>query len=76
MQYLLVMLLTTLGGYLGQGAHGVSANEAEKRDTVIIQKLETIETGQKDLERGQHDLDRRLVRIEAMREVEKGGDGG
>lgn len=75
-QYLLVMLLTALGGYFGQGVHGVSASDAQNRDSVIIEKLERIETGQDALEKGQHDLDRRLVRIEAKREAEREGDGG
>ncbi len=68
-QYLLVMLLTAFGGYVGQGAHGVSAAKLEETNKVIIEKLEVIQAGQ-------HDLDRRLVRIEAMREVEKEGDSG
>ncbi len=68
-QYVLVMLLTTAGGYLGQGAHGVSASDAQVRDKVIIEKLETIDDGL-------HDLDRRLIKIEAMREAERGGGDG
>ena len=64
LQYLLVAVLTSFGGYIGQGVHGVSAADAEKRDQVILEKLEIVVEGQ-------HDLDKRLTRIEAQREVEK-----
>ncbi len=74
--YMIVALLTTLGGYLGQGVHGVSASDQNETNVIVIEKLERIETGQQDLEKGQHDLDRRLVRIEAMREAERKPDNG
>lgn len=73
--YMLVMLLTTLGGYLGQGAHGVSATDAQERDSAILRKLTTIEKGQDVLKEGQHDLDKRMTRLEALREAERRRDG-
>ena len=66
--YLIVSLLTVAGGYFGQGVHGVSAADAKQRDNVIIEKLETIDDGL-------HDLDRRLIKIEALREAERDDNG-
>lgn len=63
-QYIFVMLLTSFGGYIGQGAHGFSAEDAQEQNKVIIEKLERIEERQ-------HAQDRRLIKIEAMREAER-----
>lgn len=63
-QYALVMLLTAFGGYMA----GPSAADAEERSRVVIEKLES-------LERGVRAIDRRVIKIEAMREAERGGDG-
>lgn len=63
-QYIFVMLLTAFGGYVGQGAHGTSAAETEKQNNVIIEKLDSLETTIRA-------LDRRVIKIEAMREAER-----
>ena len=68
-QYLLVMVLTSLGGYIGQGATGVSADEAQAQHRVVLEELTKIKDGV-------HDLEIRMTRIEAKREVEKRGAGG
>lgn len=47
---------------------GPSAADAEERSRVVIEKLES-------LERGVRAIDRRVIKIEAMREAERGGDG-
>lgn len=62
-QYIFVMLLTSFGGYVA----GPSAADAEQRDKVVIEKLES-------LEKAVQAIDRRVIKIEAMREAEKGSE--
>lgn len=64
-QYALVMLLTAFGGYMA----GPSAADVEERDRIVIEKLESLETTIRA-------LDRRVIKIEAMREAERGGSSG